>query len=275
MNIFQTLCAGLALSLPSLASANVISLGNAYTIDGGSIDQSDTGSDGVSFTSPGQFRGVLFNLNQAVSLDSTGDFIELNFSVVSFASNNNNPWAFRFGIFDNDGTAATANDQTSVTDDWLGFLSIYRTTNNQTNQTNNAIFQQGTGTGGLAGTTVVGGLFGGDPGNIAGTGITKIGSNFNSDFRADETTFAAVFRIERTDTGLDITTLQSDTGATVTRSILAANVATYEFNSIAFAHSGNFTVDDITVTAIPEPSTYALIFGFFSLGLLIWRRRKN
>lgn len=255
------------------AAPVTLSLGNAYTINGGTLDQTGTGSDGAAFTSPGQFRGVLFNLGESVTLQETGDYIELNFSVVSFASNNNNPWAYRFGIFDNDGTAATANDQTSVTDDWLGFMAIYRTTNSNTNQTNNAIFQQGAGTGGLAGTTNVGGGFGGDPSNLAGTGITKVGTNFNSDFRTNEAAFDAVFRIERTATGLDITTLQSDTGTTVTRSLLAANVATYTFNSLAFAHSGNFTVDDIVVTSnIPEPGTLALV-GIALGSLLLFRRR--
>ncbi|MCD8483120.1 MAG: hypothetical protein LR015_10925 [Verrucomicrobia bacterium] len=253
----KLLLAGLGLALSgTLAVGQVtLALGSAYTINGGTLDQTGTDSDGAAYTlSGGGFRGVLFNLNSGVTLANSGDFIELNFSVVSFASNNNNPWAFRFGIFDNDGTAASANDQTSVTDGWLGFMAIYRTTNSNTNQTNNAIFQQGAGTGGLAGTTNVGGGFGGDPSNLAGTGITKVGTNFNSDFRTNEAAFDAVFRIERTATGLDITTLQSDTGTTVTRSIAAANVATYDFNSLAFAHSGNFTIDDIVVTTnIPEP----------------------
>jgi hypothetical protein len=255
------------------AAPITLTLGNAYTINGGTLDQTGTGSDGAAF-SGSSFRGVLFNLAQGVELQSTGDYIQLDFSVVSFASNNNNPWAYRFGIFDNDGTAATANDQTSVTDDWLGFMAIYKTTNTSTNETNNAIFQQGAGTGGLAGTTDVGGGFGGNPENLSGTGITKVGSNFNSDFRTNEADFNAVFRIERTATGLDITTLQSDTGATVTRSIADANVQTYSFNSLAFAHSGNFTVDDIIVTSnIPEPGTLALV-GIALGSLLLFRRRS-
>jgi hypothetical protein len=268
------LASGMIFAASALCGQVTIALGDAYTINGGTLDQTGTGSDGASFTGSA-FRGVLFNLNDTIDLADTGDFIELNYSVESFASNNNNPWAFRYGIFFNDGTPATANDQTSVTDDWLGFMAIYRTTNSQTNQSNNAIFQQGEGTGGLAGTTDVGGGFGGDPGNISGTGISKIGSNFNSDFRTNEAAFDAVFRIERTETGLDITTLQSDTGSTVTRSILDDNVQTYSFNALAFAHSGNFTVDDIVVTSnIPEPRVYAALFGLLALGFVAWRRRR-
>lgn len=237
-------------------SEGPVALGDAYVINGGTLDQTGTGSDGVAFTSPGQFRGVVFNLQDTVELADEGDYIELTFSVVSFASNNNNPWAYRFGIFDNGGTPVTADNQTSVTDDWRGFFAIYRTTNNGTNETNNAVFQQGQGSGGLAGTPNVGGGFGGDPSNLSGTGITKVGSNFNSTFRTDDASFTAVFRLERTSEDLEIITTQfSDTGATVTRTTSAP--ATWQFNALAFAHSGNFTVDVIEVMtntlAAPPP----------------------
>ncbi|MCC5789289.1 MAG: PEP-CTERM sorting domain-containing protein [Opitutales bacterium] len=34
-------------------------------------------------------------------------------------------------------------------------------------------------------------------------------------------------------------------------------------------------VDNVQVTAIPEPSTYAAIFGLFALGMIVWHRRKR
>jgi hypothetical protein len=35
-----------------------------------------------------------------------------------------------------------------------------------------------------------------------------------------------------------------------------------------------YTLDNVTVTAVPEPSTYALLAGFMTLGLILWRRRR-
>lgn len=36
-----------------------------------------------------------------------------------------------------------------------------------------------------------------------------------------------------------------------------------------------FHVTGIEITAIPEPSTYAMLFGLFTLGFVAWRRRKT
>lgn len=37
----------------------------------------------------------------------------------------------------------------------------------------------------------------------------------------------------------------------------------------------DFSVDNLYVTAIPEPSTYAAIAGFAALGLCVWQRRRQ
>ncbi|MCC5842506.1 MAG: PEP-CTERM sorting domain-containing protein [Opitutales bacterium] len=37
---------------------------------------------------------------------------------------------------------------------------------------------------------------------------------------------------------------------------------------------GNMRIDNYTITAIPEPTTYAAIFGLFALGFIAWRRRR-
>ncbi|MCH8540796.1 MAG: PEP-CTERM sorting domain-containing protein [Opitutales bacterium] len=34
-------------------------------------------------------------------------------------------------------------------------------------------------------------------------------------------------------------------------------------------------MDNVLITAIPEPSTYAALFGLFALGMIVWRRRKR
>jgi hypothetical protein len=41
------------------------------------------------------------------------------------------------------------------------------------------------------------------------------------------------------------------------------------------ATSGSNRVDNFTVTAIPEPSTYAAIMGVLTLGIVLYRRRQK
>ncbi|MCC5843624.1 MAG: immunoglobulin domain-containing protein [Verrucomicrobia bacterium] len=224
-----------------------IALGDAYLIYGGSFTLAGEADNGFDFTNTANYQGILFNLAQTADLQEIGDYVELTFDVLSFSSGNNNPWAYRFGLFDHSGSPATENNQTSVTDSWTGMLAWYKTTNSNTNQNNNAMFQQNSGTAGLLGVDNMGGGFGSSPGSLGG-GISKIGSNYNTTFRNNDTTFTVTFRIERTDTGLDITTLQwSNSGETITRSLAHASVSSYAFNALGFAHNGDFSVRNIEV----------------------------
>ncbi|MCD8483117.1 MAG: Ig-like domain-containing protein [Verrucomicrobia bacterium] len=221
--------------------------GVARTLSGGTLDQTLTGPDGFEYTHASGFAGVVFNLSYDLVLESVGDYVELEFEVTGFWSNNNNPWSLRFGLYDNGGTPTTENNETAVTDDWVGYLAWYRTTNTNTNQTNNAIFAQGSGSSGLMGTTQQGGGFGGNPTHL-GSDFAKIGANFNSTMRTSDAPFTAIFRIERTADGLDITSLQhSNTGATIVRSLPASAVVTWTVNAFSFAHNGNLSVSDIRI----------------------------
>ncbi|MCD8483112.1 MAG: Ig-like domain-containing protein [Verrucomicrobia bacterium] len=138
-------------------------LGSAFVINGGSLDQSVTGPDGLQFAQSSGYQGALINLTESIELSQEGDYIELHLTVQEFSSSNNNPWAFRFGLFDNGGNPATADNQTSVTNDWVGYLAWFRTTNSTTNSTNNGLFRQASGSAGLLGTNSQGGGFGTNP----------------------------------------------------------------------------------------------------------------
>jgi len=46
------------------------------------------------------------------------------------------------------------------------------------------------------------------------------------------------------------------------------------FTNAALGGSFNYATGTLTVSAVPEPSTYAVIFGVLALGFVIWRRRR-
>ena len=68
----------------------------------------------------------------------------------------------------------------------------------------------------------------------------------------------------------NITTLTYD-NILIGGSKLSDDLSSYA-NYAALANAG-FTANIYTSKAIPEPSTYALFFGVFSLGFVIWRKR--
>jgi len=55
--------------------------------------------------------------------------------------------------------------------------------------------------------------------------------------------------------------------------IVATSNGTYEWDVIDYS-SGYWGIENFRLVAIPEPSTYALIFGVLALGFAIYRRRK-
>ena len=46
-------------------------------------------------------------------------------------------------------------------------------------------------------------------------------------------------------------------------------------SGVVNAVPSDFTVNSLTISAIPEPSTYAALFGLAALGLVAWRRRRS
>ena len=57
-----------------------------------------------------------------------------------------------------------------------------------------------------------------------------------------------------------------------------ASPSTYAFDAFAvysvFTNGSDFFIDNVTITAVPEPSTYAACAGAAVLGLAFWRRRR-
>ena len=61
-------------------------------------------------------------------------------------------------------------------------------------------------------------------------------------------------------------------------SLIVSSPSTYAFDAFALysvsTAGSNFTIDNVTITAVPEPSTYAACAGAAVLGLAFWRRRR-
>ena len=66
----------------------------------------------------------------------------------------------------------------------------------------------------------------------------------------------------------------ADSLGTVDISSFAGSVANIDFTFANFSGAENSFLDNIQVPAVPEPSTYAAIFGVIALGFAACRRRK-
>lgn len=76
----------------------------------------------------------------------------------------------------------------------------------------------------------------------------------------------------------DTNILTGTTGTLSTGTISAVDANSDTVSAVFFPVSPNFTfgqgVDVSYVSAVPEPSTFALLAGFAGLGLVLWRRRR-
>lgn len=73
-------------------------------------------------------------------------------------------------------------------------------------------------------------------------------------------------------------TVTFTTGASVSSDPIAIKWSSTNAGTTAFVDSNYFGFDNVTlsyVSAIPEPSTYAAIFGGLALGFVVWRRRRS
>jgi hypothetical protein len=115
--------------------------------------------------------------------------------------------------------------------------------------------------------------------NVGGAGYATIGGRVETDVRLvlelNQTTNRGAIHYS-TDGGVTFTTLGGVTNTFAIASTWDANhVRLGALNNFVSGSGEGFFINDLAI-AIPEPSTYAMIFGFVALGAaFVYRRRKN
>lgn len=107
------------------------------------------------------------------------------------------------------------------------------------------------------------------------TAITGLAA---SNFAASSTNaFTISVAFTRTATGLDIA--KDFGGALSSGSFTTANSGDFDFNTIAFSFNNagayNVSLDNVAVTVVPEPSTWALLASGLTALVVLRRRRRN
>ncbi|MCC5844465.1 MAG: PEP-CTERM sorting domain-containing protein [Verrucomicrobia bacterium] len=260
---------------------------NMYVINNGSFNQAtgaftrtaaDTGID------VGQ--GVAVSFNQ-FNLETVGHSVQAQFTLSGIGENNSG-FQIALGLFS--GAAVTQNAHTAVTDAWTGYFQSIGT-RNSSGDVNGGVYRQGAGSDPLMARTL-------GWGNAAGTvdgayGRITSGVRPALNQTVSQTVTMTLTRISDTQLQLSTvyTTARADGTATRTTdgipntwsaaSGVGTLVSTYNISDGPTTISGftfgtttsNFTVQDLQVTAIPEPGTLVLV-GIALGSLLLLRRRK-
>lgn len=195
-----------------------------------------------------------------------GYSISLTFTVTAgtVANQDNN---FRFGLFNSGGTLQTAdaagNNPESPRND-LGYK--YRLSTDPSSTSGNQSRYYFTNGGGSATALTSNKGTQTQLGNNVGTGVILSNSSKDLELKLTNTDGTNI-KMEVFIDG----TLQ-DNGRTVA-------AATYTFDQVAFSmantNSVGYSISDLQVTAVPEPSTYAAILGALALAGVALRRRQK
>ena len=102
-----------------------------------------------------------------------------------------------------------------------------------------------------------------------GTDFSKLVLAFDSDFAQGDTGSVDLESIFGSSVSIVLSALQGETGATLT----VKDGSGQEWSLASESISGN-TISYEIGSAIPEPATYAAIFGALAMGLAVYRRRK-
>ena len=112
-------------------------------------------------------------------------------------------------------------------------------------------------------------------GNLNANGKGFFGS-FNAGITSTTTTNEWTITRNASD-GLDLSFAQDGSSVITNETLAASDVSTYSFSNLSGFIAGTpqqWTLDNVTVTSVPEPGTFALLAGLFALGSIALRRRR-
>jgi hypothetical protein len=224
-------------SITAHGAATDATLGDAYQVQAGNLSV------------------LLALFPHSVSLGSTtGDYVRLN---LTLRTESNPSGYFRLGLFDDAGTVWS-----SANGDDTGYNADFGSTKSAWYATGGPAYYLTVGTPST---------------NAPGTSLQ----------RALTTTAAVMFQLQltRTDAGATFTLHRGTVASGPTTLVYSLDHATpvTEFDEFAILtqNARNYWLDDLSVTtgnslsAVPEPSTYAALAGVGALGLVVWRRRNR
>jgi len=115
---------------------------------------------------------------------------------------------------------------------------------------------------------------------FSSSAFTQVGSAVNNNIQVGSTSRTLVFTIEKT--GADAVSLIASYAGSEILNVTDSSSIFDSFDAFAFSNfNGASSVDPITfsnisvTTAVPEPSTYAILAGMMALGLVMLRRRMH
>ncbi len=206
-----------------------------------------------------------FTDSGTITLANIGDKLTLTFDATFTLRGSAADNALRFGLFNSQGTRVTADNTTA---------------NGADAAFNNDLGYSLWANGLQSGDTVLYERTGTDDTLMASSANTQIGTGGTNSSLLNGTSTSASFSLERTASGLLITS--SIGGGTV--SFTDTTVSTYSFDMIQIfgagstfsdngSNSGNIVLDNVQVVLVPEPTAFAMLLG--SLGIVtIFRRRR-
>lgn len=252
-----------------------------YTINDGSFNSS-TGAFSRSGTDPFQGIGVSFS---PVDLGTVGTSVQVSFNLVG-GGGNNSPQQLALGLFS--GGALSADAETSVTDAWEGYFHALgaRSSNGGVSF---GVYRQGGGPATLMNresnwTTTIAQVDGSGGSITTGhrAAYNQNGAAFTVTLErlsATELRLTSTFTTARVDgshsgtvDGVAWTNSSNNGTGTVTSTYTLGGSDPTLINGFALAGTQNFTLTDLNISVIPEPSS-AVLVGFGLVSLLGARRR--